>query len=155
MIVVPHVSPMLRPETAIWARHYGATLVELPKDDHEAYWRLLAHHWAGPGDLLVVEQDIVPAPGVVDEMLTCPKLWCASPYWIAGRDWWADGLGCTRFSAGLKAAEPDLLDEIGTVVSPDGPERAWWLLDERLSRQLRSLGHEPHEHERSTHLHTY
>lgn len=154
MIVVPHVAPMLRPETAIWARHYGATLVELPKDDHEAYWRLLAHHWRQPGDLVVVEQDIVPAPGVVDEMLTCNSLWCASPYWVTGR-WLSDGLGCTRFSAGLKSAVPDLLERVGYDTGPDAPAKHWCLLDWRTSRLLRSLGHEPHEHERSTHLHTY
>lgn len=104
---------------------------------------------------MVVEQDIVPAPGVVDDMLTCDRPWCTSPYWVAGKDWLTDGLGCVRFSAALKSTEPDLLTEVGTITSPDGPERAWWLLDERLSGRLRSLGYEPHEHDRSTHLHVY
>jgi hypothetical protein len=154
MIVVPYVAPMLRAETAIWARHAGATLIELPKGDNEAYWRLLAHHWTRPGDLVVVEQDIVPAPGVVGDMLACDQLWCASPYWVTGR-WLIDGLGCTKFSSELKSAEPDLLTDVGAIASPDGPERAWWLLDDRLSRLLRSLDRQPHEHERSTHLHDY
>jgi hypothetical protein len=145
---------MLRSETAIWARHHGATLVELDREDWTAYWRLLAHHWRAPGDLLLVEQDILPAPGVTTDMLACDHLWCSSPYWSVNR-WLPDGLGCARFSEALKRSLPDALVHVGRMHDGDGAQGVWWLLDHRLSGYLRSAGHEPHEHERSTHLHEY
>lgn len=78
-IVVPFVVGRLHPETRQWASDEGVVPHELPLA-HDAYWKALVGWWKRPGDLAVVEQDVVPAPGVVTEMLDCPHPWCSSPY---------------------------------------------------------------------------
>lgn len=152
-VVVPHVVGMLHARTGVWAVEHGARLVQLDGDD--GYWRLLADEWHRPGDLVVVEQDIVPAPGVVADMLACPALWCTSPYRGHRGQRHADALGCARFSAALKRTVPDLVARVGEVVDPDAPARHWCVLDVRLAALLRAAGHEPHEHAESEHLHVY
>jgi hypothetical protein len=153
-IVVPHIPGMLHPCTRDWATARHARLVALDPYDTEAYWRLLRDEGADPGDLLIVEQDIVPAPGVTTAMLACPHPWCTSPYPIASRQL-HDGLGCTKLSDSLKTQHPDLMDRLGEVDGDGLPAKDWRRLDVRLSKLLRGLGYEPHQHAPSEHLHDY
>lgn len=81
-VVVPYVAGRLHPETEKWTVESGATLHELSLD-HDAYWKALVSWWKRPGDLVVVEHDVVPASGVVEQMLKCSHLWCSSPYAIS------------------------------------------------------------------------
>jgi hypothetical protein len=167
-VVVPFVADSLHPETREWAANSGAILYELSSSD-AAYWEALTEWWQQPGDLVIVEQDIVPHPDVVAEMLGCPSGWCSSPFlvraaprmrlWIthdgvtsvrpplATPDrWLTDGLGCVKFSAALRQEFPE------AAVSVEGP---WWRLDTHLSQLLRGYGLVPHLHEKSVHLHDY
>jgi hypothetical protein len=65
-------------------------------------------------------------------------------------------LGCTRFSAGLKAAEPDLLDVVGEVTGDGLPARDWRRLDVRILDELRKRGYEQHRHQPDVrHYHRY
>jgi hypothetical protein len=149
-VKVPYLRGRLREQTARWAWEYGADLVELDSSD-EAYWRALCQWWIEPGDLVVVEQDIVPAEGVVDEMLGCEQPWCSSAYDIGGIEWgW--GLGCAKFSYGLRARYMDLAVQAGDPYHDPEPKGAWWQLDTRLSYRLVQRGVLPHGHERSRHL---
>ena len=151
--VVAAVEGFLKPETRAWAGRHAADVAWLDRDA-EAYWRLLDREWHVPGDLLLVEHDILPAPGVTEAMEACPRPWCSSPYRIE-HTWLPDGLGCIRLAARLKERYPDLMARLGEMTGDGLPPKDWHRLDVRLSQLLRSLGYRPHLHRRSLHLHDY
>lgn len=177
-IVVPFSPSKLRPETAQWAAENDGRLRDVSSDP-AAYFRALCEWWAAPGNLLVVEHDMLPADGVAEEMLACPEPWCSSPYPLApmvlahmavngfyltvdgvasevldeGSDYsqalCTDALGCTKFSAELKERLPNLVVESGTAGGVPGE---WQLNDVRISGLLRKAGLAPHLHSPSAHL---
>lgn len=156
LTVVPYVPGMLHPATERWAREHDARLVEIQPDDTEGYWRLLVAEWAQPGDLVIVEQDILPAPGVVAEMVACRRPWCTSPYPITIHGHLVrTSLGCVKFAARLKIRHPDLMRRLGEVADTGLPARDWRRLDVRLGPLLEQLRYRAHAHRRSNHLHDY
>lgn len=150
---VAAVPGMLENRTRAWAEVNGARIVLL-EADAESYWRLLAEQWRQPGDMLLIEHDIVPADGVTDAMQACPRPWCTSPYRIA-HSWLAEGLGCIKLAVRLKRRHPDLMHRLGEITGDGLPPKDWHRLDVRLARLLRDLGYAPHTHRRSEHLHDY
>lgn len=152
--VVAAVDGFLRDETRAWADRHAADVNWLPPGDTQAYWRLLAAEWHTPGDLLLIEHDVLPAPGVTEAMAACTRPWCSSPFRIAN-GWLPDGLGCVRLAARLKERHPDLMQRLGEMGGDGLPPKDWRRLDVRLSQLLRSLGYRPHLHRRSLHLHDY
>jgi hypothetical protein len=155
LILVPFTS--LHPETVRLLDEHapGHERVWIDPADVEAYWRLLAARWRVPGDLLIVEQDIGIHAGVVEGLSACREPWCGHPYPIGEQ--LLVCLGCTRFSAELKAAEPDLLDAVGLVDDDAGtPPRHWRRLDVRILNELRRRGYEQHRHDPPVcHFHRY
>lgn len=155
MILLPYTR--LHPATARLANVYapGHVRIRLSPGDDTAYWRLLAETWSEPGDLMVVEHDIGLRPGVVDGLAACREPWCGHPYRIHRLI--AVCLGCTRFTAGLKATEPDLLDAVGRIDNDDGPPaKHWRRLDVRLADELHRRGYQVHEHQpQVAHYHRY
>jgi hypothetical protein len=162
VIVVPYAGDMLRDETYLWAVRHHAVMRRLPPTD-DAYWAALCDWWIGSllraYDLVVVEQDILPAEGVVDEMLACPEPWCTSPYPRVRPPGDPDpgllehGLGCAKFSAGLIEKHSGLMISAGEPVGEAEPIGAWWMMDARLNNRLRKAGYTPHLHRPSEHLH--
>ena len=118
-----------------------------------AYWHELHSRWDGKEDLVVVEHDMVPAYNVIDEMQSCGRKWCTSPYLIGGRLLIEQGLGCTRFSKELQQELPDAIWQAGEPKGEQEPPRAWWTIDHRLNHVLRKAGVIPHTHQQSIHLH--
>lgn len=154
MILVPYTR--LHPVTARLLNRYapGHERVRIDPDDPEAYWRLLAERWREPGDLLIVEQDVGIHAGVVEGLTACREPWCGFAYPI-GRQLLVC-LGCTRFTAELKAAEPDLLDAVGQDATGGLPPRVWQRLDVRILDHLRERGYRQHEHRPAVkHYHRY
>jgi hypothetical protein len=154
-VVVPYVPGLLHAQTEAFANARDDAHLHDVSGSDDAYFRLLAEEWHMDGDLLIVEQDMVPAPGVVEEMLACRWPWCASPFEVANRQEITDGLGCTKFSAMLKALRPQLMRTVGEICDDGLPAKNWRRLDTRISRTLRAAGHRPHLHAVSTHLHDY
>ncbi len=154
MIVLPYTR--LHPATARLANRHapGHVRVRLDPADPHAYWALLAEAWREPGDLLIVEQDIGIHAGVVPGLLACREPWCGHPYPIGEQVLVC--LGCTRFSAALKAAEPDLLEAVGADDSGGMPARDWRYLDVKILTALRGRGYEQHRHDPPVrHYHQY
>lgn len=154
MIVVPYTR--LHPATARLANRHapGHRRVKLDPADMSAYWRLMAACWREPGELVVIEQDIGIGPEVLPGFAACPEPWCGNPYRI-GRQLLVC-LGCTRFSAKLKAAEPDVLDVVGEVGNDGLPAKDWRRLDVRILDELRKRGYRQHWHEpQVSHYHKY
>lgn len=154
MILAPFTR--LHPATArLLNRHApGHVRVRLDPADDGAYWALLAEAWREPGDLLIVEQDVGIRAGVVEELMSCREPWCGFPYPIGAQ--LLVCLGCTRFTAELKAWEPDLLDAVGDDATGGLPARAWQRLDVRILDHLRARGYAQHRHEPPvSHFHKY
>lgn len=146
----------MHPATGKLARRHapGHVRVRIDPRDDGAYWRLLGEEWRRPGDLVLVEQDVGLRAGVLDGFAACARPWCGHPYLIGAQ--LLVCLGCTRFSAGLKAAEPDLLEVVGDCADGGVPARSWRRLDVRLADELRRRGYEPHEHAGAVkHYHRY
>lgn len=115
-----------------------------------AYHALLSELWAAGGSFLVVEHDIEIGAHVVPEAEACPEPWCAWPYVVgSSREGFIESsLGCTRFSAEILTAVPDLMSML--------PVRDWRRLDCEMSPRLRAAGFEPHVHAPPVlHHHTY
>ena len=154
MILVPYTR--LHPATGRALNRYapGHVRVRIDPGDDEAYWRVLAQAWRGPGDLMLVEHDIGIHAGVVEGLSACREPWCGHPYPIGAQ--LLICLGCTRFAAALKAAEPDLLDAVGGDATGGLPARVWQRLDVRILEHLRRRGYRQHEHLPSVaHYHRY
>jgi hypothetical protein len=128
---------------------------EIDPADMEAYWRILAEAWQQTGPTLVVEHDIGIGPGTVESLTACQEPWCGFIYELCGGVFLAC-LGCTRFSAELKEAEPDLLQVVGEVGNDGLPARDWRRLDVRLGDELKRRGYQLHQHEPAVlHFHEY
>jgi hypothetical protein len=121
----------------------------------DAYWRLLADLWAHGDSFVVLEQDKVPAAGLLRELWECPEPWCSTPVGMRGVEVAAPypSLACTKFGASLMAADPWLLEDAGRLDLGFG-ERDWSRLDLAVSGLLASVA-ECHWHEggRVEHLH--
>lgn len=155
MILLPYTR--LHPATARLANRHapGHVRVKLDPADNSAYWRLLASAWREPGDLVLIEHDIGIRAGVTAELAACPEPWCGFGYPLDGGVILAC-LGCTRFSASVKAAEPDVLDVVGEVTGDGLPARDWRRLDVRTGDELKRRGYSMHVHEPPVrHYHHY
>jgi hypothetical protein len=154
VIVLAHTR--LHPVTARLANQHapGHRRVRLDPLDSSAYWRLLAKAWTEPGDLVVIEQDIGLRPGVIAGFEACRQPWCGHPYLIGGRELVC--LGCTRFTAELKTAVPDLFDLVAARSDPGLPGTHWRRLDERIASVLEARGYTRHRHQPAVaHYHRY
>lgn len=156
MIHVPYIDGMLRDETLGALAHdvigHVALLDQLEERD-DAYYDSLVSWWDEPEDLIIVEQDMVPANGVIQEMLECNGDWCTSPYLVAGVTLIHLGLGCVKFSEQLRRDVPDAAREAGIPRGEDEPFGTWKMLDARLAPVLQRAGYHPHLHQESIHLH--
>jgi len=154
VILAPYTR--LHPVTArLLNRHApGHVRARLDPADDAAYWALLAKVWREPGDLLIVEQDVGIRAGVVEELAGCREPWCGFAYPIGAQ--LLVCLGCTRFTADLKATEPDLLDAVGEDATGGLPARVWQRLDVRILDHLRARGYTQHRHDPPVnHFHKY
>lgn len=119
----------------------NADLVLRPLEEDTDYWQLLGEHWGEREGFLVVEQDIVIAPGVIEELKACPSDWCASPYPYLGSPK-AYGLGITKFHDRLISRHPDLFRGVYMAGSGDDkhPPGHWCMLDYLIWHQLTLRG---------------
>ena len=155
MILLPYTR--LHPATARLANRHakGHIKVRLDPADMAAYWKLLAAAWLEPGDLTVIEHDIGIHAGVMPGFKACPGPYCGHAYPL-DRGVMLACLGCTRFTAALKIAEPDLLEVVGRVTGDGLPAKDWRRLDVRLGDELRRRGYALHQHEPAVrHYHRY
>jgi hypothetical protein len=154
VILVPYTR--LYPATARLLNRYAPGHQRVPLDaaDPSAYWGLVAEAWRQPGDLVIVEQDIGIHAAVVPGFAACREPWCGHPYPIGEQ--LLVCLGCTRFTAELKASEPDLLDVVGEDGTGGLPARHWQRLDVRILDELRRRGYAQHPHDPPVrHYHKY
>ena len=160
-VLVPYTAEKLHPDTLRLIDEHvpaGVDVVwhELDPGDPTAYARLLVEAWTWDGDLVVVEHDIGIHAGVIDGFTWCRQPWCGHPYAIG--DQLLVCLGCTRFTAHLKASLPDLMARAAAVEQDGGlvPAGDWRRMDVRIAALLEAHGHWRHPHEPEVqHFHQY
>lgn len=163
MILFPFTRDKVNPEAVrLLAEHAptGAeiTRAEIDPANPSAYARVLVQAWEQPGDLIIIEHDIGIRAGVIEELTACDQPWCGFPYPIGEQ--LLVCLGCTRFTAHLKASLPGLMGDAAAVgTEQDGggvPAGDWRRMDVRIAARLEALGHHRHRHDPPvTHFHRY
>lgn len=154
-ILVPYVDGGIREETvaAVCASDHGYVFELLDPADPGHYGKVLDEYWSRDGDLLVIEQDMVPTSAQINEVFACEQLWCQIRY-HAGDGNYVAGLGFAKFTHDLKVAWP----AAAMLATRDGDGVAyrahWRKLWENLGTQLVRKGVHPHIHDgHVVHLH--
>lgn len=91
-------------------------------DDSDSYWMLLKRQWDRREAFIVLEHDILPWPGALEDLWRCREPWCAFGYHMGGHMGYA--FGCTKFTTELMDAMPDIVDGL--------PDRHWFNLDSQF-----------------------
>ena len=97
-------------------------------NDEFSYYFLLKELWEKGEPFIIVEHDIIPFPGAVQELWTNPEPWCGYPYYLSGE--LKSYLGCTKF-------DPKLLGEFPLPEEPI----AWLYLDRKIESELIRRGY--------------
>lgn len=109
-------------------------------DEAFAYDRLFRRLWAEGEPFILVEHDILPWPGAVQQLWTCDREWCGFPYYIFGE--MRVQLGCVKFDPA----------RLGPCPLPEKLSH-WQGLDWVVIRTLAERGQSGHLHEPAvTHL---
>lgn len=135
-IIVPFAPGKLRPLTEAALTRLGARFVQL--DYEGSYWRLLCELWEARETVVIVEHDILPWHGALDELAACPGQWCSFTYQINGGVGIHHAFGCTKITAALMEAVPH--------VWRDTADRRWHTLDAQLCHAALMAGQVPHPH---------
>lgn len=107
-VIVPYVHGMMRHATwqavTSWGGNYEAW--SLNAEDPTSYAMHFEKWWQSTCDLIIVEQDVIPDPGMIEEMAMCRNQWCLRPYHV-GNGQYATGLGMCKISEALRNTHPN------------------------------------------------
>lgn len=103
-------------------------------DSLYSYDRLFRKLWADGEPFIIVEHDILPWPGALQQMWLCDKPWCGFEYICFGE--LRVQLGCVKFDP----------SRLGPVPLPE-ELTVWQLLDWKIITTLASRGETGHLHE--------
>lgn len=127
VVLVPHTETGLYHETerAVERQTHGACFELTPRLNPFAYADILRAHWRVPGDLVIVEQDVVPPPGSIYRLVSCTEPWCSLLVWY-GNGYIATSFGCCKLGHELRAVMPYLADAVyGKPDSRYWTRRGW------------------------------
>ena len=109
-----------------------STYVEMTND--HSYPVMLDELWEIGKPFVIVEHDILPWPGAIQEMWTCTEPWCGFPYALPGG---LDAyLGCTKFDPWAFSFPPKLRE----------PEATFQYCDQMLAQGAARVKIEMHRH---------
>ena len=108
-----------------------------------AYHALLSRLWLEGETFMIIEHDVLPVPGIVEEMWNCNNSWCGAQY-IIGGGFMAHPLGFTKFDARMINAWPGLIDEL--------PAKSWRVLDGKIYEAAYKAHLSLHPHGKVIHL---
>jgi hypothetical protein len=126
-LVVAYTTEGLQPETRALAESYGARFEST--DTPTGYWDLLERLWSEQRGFVLLEEDVLPAPGLIDEMWACPREWCSVPYEGEQQASLHASIALVKFSTQLLARVPDAMRRAIRLC----PERAWAVIDVGLA----------------------
>lgn len=133
-VIVPYSS--LHPVVKQVLDKYALDIRYVQMEGLYAYHGLLKELWSKLEPFVIVEQDVLPWPGAIEELWQCSGDWCTYSYRMHGGIGIAHALGCAKLSARLMASLPNVWDE----------QIAWNTLDQVLFFAARNAGIEPHMH---------
>ena len=140
-VVVPFVEGMLSPETrrVVTLSGYHYRLCSLDRNDEGAYARLIRHLWRWPCDLVIVEHDVEPTIGQLEEICECGHDWCGFNY---DDGLYPDGpmFGCVRFSDRLIRRQCHRADDRLIVGKRKDQDCPWWQVDTQMAQGLMIAG---------------
>ena len=149
MILLGYTPKLLQQKTVNACKPYDVEYVDVSGSEFD-YWRAIKARWSGAGDLLIIEQDIVIRPGVVEELLACPESWCAFGFITCDPEYVLyEGLGCTRFRKELmRQVSMQEIQETGNKYWPHrpGPDCCWCHCDAKIKQTLQENGFNVHRH---------
>lgn len=154
-VAVPFIPGMLCHETVAALGAWTGTYVTFPldPDDDGDYARTFAAWTRTRMDLLVIEQDMVPTPGQIDEVLRCPEPWCQIRYDYPRTEPIAS-LGFCKIAGTVFSEHENFGDLASRDKRTKGGLVHWRSLAESVTAQLVRYGYSPHIHSgRVTHLH--
>src|SRR5688572_21038894 len=108
-VVVPYRN--LHPVTRDVLESYQLPVRYVELNDDDGYRQLLKRIWQEGETVVLVEHDVVPWPGAIEELFACPCLWGSYSYRINGGIGIHHGLGCTKISGALMRMLPGLWDQ--------------------------------------------
>lgn len=142
-LVIPYAQ--LRSEQQWLLTDYSPRYVDVSKSD-DAYWIFLTDLWRKQETVIIVEHDILPWPGALEELEACPGFWCAYSYDQRGIGIF-HSFGCVKFTGELMRLLPNIWEGINTH---------WSQLDQQFEWRAFQAGQRPHGHRPPViHLHGY
>ena len=140
-LVVPYTR--LDPLVPKVLRDYGFSPRYAYLPEEHSYWELLCELWAEQETVVIVEQDILPWRGAIEEISECPKPWCAfsylrhfTPEKKAATDYF--GFGCVKFGQELMVKLPDAFNQMA--------DHHWSKLDSQFEWYTYQNSVRPHHH---------
>lgn len=106
----------------------------VPRYDPYYYSILLARLWRRGIGFVILEHDVVPWPGALNELAYCPNEWCTFPFPKFG-EMLEGGLGCVKFSDSLVTRFPKLYENWFNT--------HWKLVDGRMLSSIAGVLHGP------------
>ena len=134
MIVVGFTKPLSQ-DTLDALDAFPHVLTDVSGSD-DAYFELLRSWWVSTEeDVVTLEHDIEPRPELIQELLDCHRPWCAALYDFEQRHLY--GLGLTKFNRRIRAAVPDLFEQIALLENDKHPRKHWCTLDAHMQNTLK------------------
>ena len=153
-LFVPHTEAMRPIVPEVLERVLCLHPVYIFMGGDEYYHRLLSDLWEDQEDVIIVEHDVLPWPGAIEELAQCPYPWCSCSYKIGLSQTGKAGygiyhtFGCTKFSSHFMGQLPYVWSQIES--------RHWRHLDAQLSAAAVAVGQIPHPHRPPVlHLHKH
>jgi hypothetical protein len=134
-IVVPY-APTVHPVTKFVLDSYGLPVWYAHVEGDYGYSELLAELWAKREAVVIVEQDIAPWPGCIEELRGPAETYCTCSYVYNGGVGISHMLGIAKISPALMDLLPNLWDE----------PCHWSQCDRRLFFAAQAMGRQPHQH---------
>ena len=151
-LIVPHTQAMRPIVPEVLERVLGLKPDYRFIDGDQDYFYLMENLWHEQEDVIIVEHDVLPWPGAIEELAQCPYPWCSCSYKIGLSQTGKAGygayhtFGCTKFSSHFMGLLPYVWQQVES--------RHWRHLDAQLSTQAIAIGQTPHPHRPSVlHLH--
>ena len=104
----------------------------------DSYWGLMRGLWEEGETFIVIEHDVLPWPGAIQELQNCSEDWCSFTYEMKNGYGIYHAFGCTKFGKGLIEALPDAWMQI--------EDHNWNRLDSQFCKLALMAGLVPHPH---------
>jgi len=81
VVVIPFVNGKLRAETKAVGEPFNATFFDLTGDD-QGYVKLMTRLWSEGKGFVLLEEDVMPTPALLQELWDCPEELCSAFFWL-------------------------------------------------------------------------